>query len=307
MEPWQRVVAVVDGRGGDSGDAELHVEPVDCPAIQLTDALLPVAQSTVGRDPYDAAGCVMGEHGARTYRFSAPEDGHDSFAAASDDDGFRPAITVERGPTCGGDRLQCNSGTDGNAEAFRYLAEGEHVTVVVAGHGGDGAFTLDAVRRGGDSCIDGTVDGPFSGVLPEDGAHRMTTSCGDASFTDGHGTRDLPDVNLSVPVFEPSPGFCGGCTVAITANFDFYASVSGLDDHGMCAAKEQQCSGAEQTDPGDFDNPPVHEASFGLPIDGQTRVLTLDRKLGSRSGPPTGNPPPEDTFEIEFWCAGVSC
>src|SRR5690606_13335093 len=141
-----RVLAVVDGIGGDSGSATLDVSAVTCPAIQLTTALLPVEHSTVGRDVYPMMGCTEDAFGARTYRFTAPEDGHYSFVALGRA-GFQPSLMLEEGPACGGAVLQCNRAHDDlRAEVLRSLRAGEHVTIVISGSEGEGTFLLDVTR-----------------------------------------------------------------------------------------------------------------------------------------------------------------
>ncbi|MFW6023774.1 MAG: hypothetical protein ACOC9O_03420 [Myxococcota bacterium] len=305
LEGGQRVVAILDGRSGDLGEATFRAEPVECPTIQLNDVPLPVEQSTVGRAPYEGVTCVTEEHGARAYRFTAPQDGHYSFLAVATDESFQPSVTLEAGPACGGTSLQCNTGGFGQAEVLRYLAEGEHVTVIVAGRHGDGDFELDVERRGAEACTDGsftisdagdvTPDNPVTFTLPSDGAHRMTTSCGGGSGADPGGEiQRFPDVNVLLDVPDPSfPGcpVANFCEVQVAAEFLFTASLSHLDSHGQCAGQELMCDVAEFSADSD-----LYELFFTLnmpDLDGIPKVLTIDRPLM-----PFGSSSEEVTVEV---------
>jgi hypothetical protein len=317
MEVGRRVVAVVDGRAGDRGIGVLQVDPVDCPGVQLTDAILPVEHTTVGRDPYEGATCVNGEHGARTYRFTAPSDGNYSFLAVRGDASFRPAILLEDGPACGAPWMQCNSGEDGRAEVLRYLTEGQHITVIVAGRSGDGPFTLSVEREGGSSCIDDDVGlpdfldppVPYAGTLPKDGPHRMTTSCGHASVWDYMATNDpdnvrpLPDANVLVTALPPSGNGCSEwCDPYITASFPFFAALSELDAEGQCASHELFCGEGATSDP--WADPPVYELLVPMPRDGVTRLLTIDRDLVPDQGVAVIDTSQND-FTVEYWCFAI--
>jgi hypothetical protein len=293
LRQGQRVVAVLDGRAGDSGEATLIVEDVTCPAIQLHESILPVDQSTEGRPPYEGNTCAPEERGARTYRFTAPEDGNYSFLVDQEEDGpfHQPAVAVEAGPTCGGIPLQCNTGGQGRAEVLRYLEAGEHATVIVTGLHGDGPFVLDVQRRGSDSCIDAQLEilenadvepgGLLTFNLPADGPHRTTTSCGGPNGFEYSGdTPDNPDLNIQMVVPNPSLPGCivNSCAIHITAGFPFAASVSEQDSHGQCARRELFCDHSEYSSADDGTD--ELEIWFGYEnLDGVPKVLTIDRQI----------------------------
>jgi hypothetical protein len=213
--------------------------------------------------------------------------------------------------------MQCNGGEDGRAEVLRYLTEGQHITVIVAGRFGDGPFTLNVEREGGSSCIDDDVGlpnfsdppVPYAGTLPKEGPHRMTTSCGHASVwdyihdNDPSDVRPLPDVNLLVTSPEPwGEGCSNWCDAYIRASFPFFASLSDLDAAGQCGAREGYCGEGHSDEPGE--EPPIYELRVPMPTDGRTRLLTIDRDLVPLQGAVIFDPS-QDDFTVEYTCYGI--
>lgn len=178
FEAGQRVVAVLDGALGATGQGTLNIARVTCPNATVTEDQLPLQTSNVGGASAHGGNCGGDDGAERSFHFTAPRPGLYSFQATSED--FTAAIYVEDGPECGGPELGCNQAVPPlPAEVIRELDGGQTVTVIVDSVSGAGMFELDIER------IDGTC--PFDEIPShedtrtgniQDFPHVMTGSCG---------------------------------------------------------------------------------------------------------------------------------
>lgn len=230
---------VVSGNSGDSGNVELSVAPVTCPATDLTGQPLPATFSTVGgADDFEVT-CDLENATAqpeRTFRYTADEATLYRFSARSET--IRPVIDVYKGVICGGQHLGCNGGQMGltayPAQVTRFLEAGESVTVVVQGREAAGEFEFDVEKI--PASASGGCHNPLeltsevSGTVLAEDTHEVSNSCtwaGSAVDTYGeHVYRFALDI--------PSGG---GCTV--TVNIE-----GGMTGYSYLLAGEN-CSGPE--------------------------------------------------------------
>jgi hypothetical protein len=109
-------------------------------------------------------------------RWVAPSAGIWQFSASAT--GFSPILYVDRGPACGGERLQCNTNAQGGypAQVSRWLDLNQIITLTVDGRtGAAGEFTLNATK--------------LTGTCPS--RPRVTTALTNVSLTDATGTKLL--------------------------------------------------------------------------------------------------------------------
>ena len=159
----ERVVLVVDGNSGESGDVQLNVERVTCPGTDLTGQPLPASLSTVGGTNAQAGVCGGAGSREKTYRYTPPADGLYRFTVTSEV--FDPALHLELGPRCGGTLLSCNANVRDTwpVQVSRYLTGGVPVTLIVDSTSGEGAFELDVEPLPSALCpthADFNFDGP---------------------------------------------------------------------------------------------------------------------------------------------------
>lgn len=228
-----RVVVVVDGNAGESGQARLNINPVECPSADLTGQVLPQELSNVAGSSDHGGNCGGDGNPERAFRWQAPQDGLYAFIA--DSDAFEPAIYLEEGPICGGPELACNPPAFGHTEVMRVLEAGEPVTVIVDSAGGAGEFDVNIVQIG-DPCPAAPLDDTIVADIG-DFTNTMSSSCGPSGFMDG-------------PTFSPhadatyawtSPGMAGsnsGCDIIVTAGFPVALSLQA----GTCDGPEVQCA-----------------------------------------------------------------
>lgn len=242
FEEGQQVVVVVDGAAGESGNAVLNINPVECPSADLNGQALPATFSNVAGTNEFTSQCGGQGNPERTFRFTAEDPGLYSFRAVSSD--FSPIMIVEEGPVCGGDRWQCNRGSAAGVpgEVIRNLEAGQSVTLIVDSNGGTGDFEID-VTNVGQTCPEVELEGGF-GVTEHDGNiadfdHRMTTSCAPTGYV----------FNMDLDLFEAatfswtSPGQVGtssGCNIEYTGGFPAALSLQ----TGSCNGPEVQCEQA---------------------------------------------------------------
>ncbi|MBN2191273.1 MAG: hypothetical protein JW751_00515 [Polyangiaceae bacterium] len=239
----ERVAIIVDGKAGDAGDVELHLDPVTCPAQDLTEQPMPVQLTTLGGMNSHDGICGGAGRSERTYGWVAPVDGLFRFTVASE--AFDPAIYLEQGGRCGGTLLGCNATGAGGypAEVTRRLRAGELVTVIVDSVQGAGVFTLD-VKRITEECpnatLSGVGDGPVTRTLVDGDPSVLAGSCAQAGLTMvPGGSHAFADYTFGATI--------GGrmrCTYRIEANGEFAAILLGGDD--ICGGDEQQCVEATQ-------------------------------------------------------------
>lgn len=279
FETGERVLAVVDGKVGTSGSATLNVNPVTCPAQELTGQPLPVQLSTAGGPDVHTGSCSTQGFPERSYRWTPPSDGLYRFSARSD--AFSPAIYLERGPSCGGLALACNRGTQGGyrAEVTRRLTGGEPVTVIVDSNGGAGLFDLDIQPVTGATCPshDWSQWTSMPVIKPGD-PNILSASCAPAGGMTFSGLEGYSDHSYHETV-DLAPG--GGCGLTILSSVPFNLFVlRGADCGGeevMCAVATDDGNGGYSArwnytdkDNGDYtlvvESPQMFDLSYDLRI-----------------------------------------
>ncbi|MBX7077891.1 MAG: hypothetical protein K1X88_01810 [Nannocystaceae bacterium] len=234
----QRVVVVLDGTAGESGTAQLNINPVECPSADVSGQSLPQGFSNVAGSNEHGGSCGGDGVPERAFRWTAPADGLWSFRATSSD--FVPSLYLETGPVCGGPLLGCNADAGiERGEVVRNLVAGEYVTVWVDSVGGSGDFDLDIVSLPTTCPLQG-YDGqnPYTDVI-DDGQYvdHMTTSCGADGYLEGPAVITNPDVTLA----WTSPGMVGansGCDIVLTSGFPAALALQ----QGHCDGPEEQCA-----------------------------------------------------------------
>lgn len=233
FEAGERVLVVVDGSAGESGQAVLSIEPVECPSADLGGQRLPQEFSNVAGTSDHGGICGGDGNPERAFRWQAPQDG--LYAFLVDSDAFPPAIYLEEGPICGGTELACNPDAFGHAEVMRELEGGEHVTVLVDSLGGAGDFDIDILLIG-DPCPTAPLE-PFVAGDIGDYTNTMSASCGPSGFMDGATFSPFGDATYS----WTSPGMVGsnsGCDITVVAGFPVALSLQ----EGTCDGPEAQCA-----------------------------------------------------------------
>jgi hypothetical protein len=217
VEKDEEVLVVVDGWVGDQGQYSLKVEPVSCPALDLTGQPFPVSLSTVGQQDNFQATCGStpgADAFERTMRWVPEADGLYRFSARSSS--FQPTLSVFEGAKCGGQLLQCsyNVASGHPAEVTRRLEAGEPVTLIVdAITGVPGDFSLD-VEELADACpVLPALTEDVTGVTLDDGGgtNLLSSSC-EWAGNHPNGT-DTPFEEHIYPINIPATGFTN-CTYA---------------------------------------------------------------------------------------------
>lgn len=232
----QQFLVVVDGSAGATGNAVLNINPVSCPGADLSELALPDSfTNAAGENNYSSA-CGGADGLERTFRYTPSEAGLYSFKATSTE--MDPIVHLESGPVCGGPNLQCNyTWHPGGSEVIRYLDAGESTTMYVDGANADtGEFEVDITSLP-HTCPSGElVDGMTYTIT--DFPHAMTTSCTPASLYESGTAYDHPAATFT----WTSPGQIGsnsGCSLEVTAGFDFGVS---LQADGDCGGEELECN-----------------------------------------------------------------
>jgi len=228
----QRVVVVVDGNAGETGNAVLNINPVECPSADLSGQRLPATFSNVGGSNDHGGACGGDGNPERSFRYQAPAEGLYAFRVDSDD--FQPVVYVEAGPVCGGQELGCNPPGFGRSEVMRSLAEGDYVTVVADSTGGTGDFQIDVVQMGA-SCPEQPLAGTAVGDI-NDHINTMSTSCAPPGYQEGAVFYPYADATFS----WTSPGKVGtnsGCEIIVSSGFPVALSLQ----QGTCDGPEVQC------------------------------------------------------------------
>lgn len=242
LEKDQEVLVVVDGSSGDQGEYSLKVEPVSCPALDLTGQPFPASLSTIGQEDNFQATCggtpADGQL-ERTMRWVPETDGLYRFSVTSSV--FQPTLSVFEGAKCGGQLLQCsyNVSSGHPAQVTRRLEAGEPVTLIVdATTMGPGAFSLD-VEELADACpVLPALTEDLTGVTLDDGegTNLLSSSCAWAG--NQYNGADSPYEEHIYPITIPATGFTN-CTYAfenMTGTWAAY-SLRGND----CGGEEIKC------------------------------------------------------------------
>jgi len=233
FEMDDRVLVVVDGNAGESGQAVLNINPVECPSADLTGQALPAELSNAAGDDVHGGPCGGDGNPERTFRWQAEQAG--LYAILVDSEAFPAALYLEDGPICGGPELACNGAAFGHAEVMRVLEAGQYVTIIVDSQGGVGSFDIDIVPLG-DSCPGSVLDQFASGDIT-DFPNTMSSSCGPSGWMEGGTFNPLPDATYA----WTSPGMIGsnsGCEITVTSGFPLALSLQA----GNCDGPEVQCS-----------------------------------------------------------------
>jgi hypothetical protein len=231
----QRLAVVVDGKAGDSGSVQLHLDPITCPAQDLTEQPMPVTLTTSGGTNVHDGACGGTGRAERTYGWMAPSTGLFRFTVKSD--AIAPALYVEKGGRCGGTLLGCiaTPAKGYGSEVTRQLSAGDVVTIIVDSTQNAGVFTLDVQKLTG-TCPNetwGTAD--ISGTLTDGDPSIIAGSCAPSgiSMMPG-GVHPYADHTYAVAV-----GSGYRCTYHIDADAEFAVMV--LGGATTCSGDEQQC------------------------------------------------------------------
>ena len=233
FEAGERVLVVVDGKAGESGQAVLNIDEVQCPSADLTGQALPAQFSNVAGASEHGGGCGGDGNPERAFRWQAAEPGLYAFRAISD--AFEPAVYLEAGPICGGPELACNGAAFGRSEAMRVLGAGQYVTFIVDSLGGTGSFDVDIVPLA-DPCP-GAILGMGAAGDIGDFTNSMSSSCGPSGFTEGSTFNSYPDATYG----WTSPGMVGsnsGCDITVSSGFPVALSLQ----QGTCDGPEVECT-----------------------------------------------------------------
>lgn len=230
----ERVLVVVDGKAGESGDAVLNINPVECPSADLTGQVLPAGFSNVAGTNEHGGACGGDGNPERAFRWQADADG--LYAFSVDSGAFQPAIYLETGPICGGPELACNGPAFGHAEVMRVLSAGDYVTIWADSTAGAGDFDIDITSVGA-TCPELPLD--FAGYAGDIGdfGNVMSSSCGASGYMEGAVFYPYADATFA----WTSPGMVGsnsGCDITVTAGFPVALSLQ----EGSCDGPEAQCA-----------------------------------------------------------------
>jgi len=241
----QRVAIVVDGKAGTEGDVALHLDPVTCPAQDLTEQPMPVSLTTLGGTNTFEGSCGGAGRSERSYSWVAPSDGLFRFTVTTD--AFDPALYVLDGPLCDAPILGCNASGAGAlpAEVTRHLTAGQAVTLVVDSVQGAGVFTLDAQKLS-DTCpgadLPNPADTPITATINDGDPSVITASCAPTGIVMiPNGTHIYGDRTYSASI-----GAGKRCGYRVEA--DGPVAVFVLAGDLVCGGAEEQC--AEAADDG---------------------------------------------------------
>jgi hypothetical protein len=252
FQKGDRVLLVVDGSVGATGNVVLSAEPITCPAADLSDQTLPATFTNAGALVDDGSTTHDATCGGKTkptkaFRWAPKTAGLYRFTVTSA--AFSPVLYAEDGARCGDPLLQCSKGEKNGypAEVTRWLEAGQPTTLIVDTLDTTGNFSLDAKLVTGQTC-------PSHAAVPLDGTditivanakEDLSPSCGQAgsilnwNVNGPYGTMSSP-LKLSVPL-------SGSCQMKITSadrNFIAYL-VSGT----KCDGPEARCTGATSSGP----------------------------------------------------------
>ena len=186
----QRVVVVVSGFAGSSGDFVLNISTAtppmpDCPEYDLGSAVpLTISGSTAGGSRLSGGACGGGAAPERTFLYTAPSSGTYVFDTAGSE---LDTVLSLRADVCRGAELACNDDAQSGEHSSRVtlpLIAGQHIVVVVDGSAGQsGNFRLHISRlttpvpycqaRDLPSTVPQTISGSTVG-----GANSLGASCG---------------------------------------------------------------------------------------------------------------------------------
>lgn len=227
-----RVAVVIDGNAGESGQAVLNINQVECPSADLTGEALPSTFSSVAGTNGHGGVCGGDGNPERAFRWRAPADGLYAFRASSE--AFGPIVYLEDGPICGGEELGCNPPAFGRSSVFRNLLADQYVTVFADSMGGAGDFEID-IAPVGETCPGQVLAGDVSGdinTFPD----VQTSSCGAAGYEESGVFSPFPDATYAYT----SPGQLGansGCDIILDSLFPAALSLQ----LGSCDGPEEQC------------------------------------------------------------------
>lgn len=236
----QRVLVVVEGKAGSTGEVTLSIAPVACPAQDLTSQVFPISQTTVGGS--NAQGGLCGGAGLRerTYRWTPPADGFYQFAVSSAV--ITPALHLERGARCGGDLLTCFSARP--AVLGRFLPGGEPVTLIVDSAGGEGSFDLDVKEVFGSCPLFPALpaDPEVAWILDDSAPDVLSGSCSPPLMSGTGQWASMHEHSYAVSLNYSGAGFL---RVAVRGDQWFSAYVLRGSD---CGGEERLCEVAEEVD-----------------------------------------------------------
>lgn len=227
-----RVLVVVDGNAGESGQAVLNIDEVQCPSADLTGQALPAQFSNAAGASDHGGACGGDADPERAFRWQAEQAGLYAFRVESQD--FPPAVYLEAGPICGGPELACNGAAFGHSEVMRVLEAGQYVTIIVDSQGGAGNFDIDIAQLAEPCPLAPLGMGAMGDIV--DFEDTMSSSCGPSGWMEGGTFNAQPDATYA----WTSPGMVGsnsGCDITVSSGFPAALSLQ----EGTCDGPEVQC------------------------------------------------------------------
>ncbi len=307
LSAGETAIVVVDGNGGDSGSVTLSANAVQCPGTTITESMLPITSTTVSRSDDISSPCGGAGAPDRSFRYEAATAGVYRFTVTRTTPGWAPVISLERGPVCGGELVQCNASSLGVAEVTRYLEAGEVVTIGVDGKtaSDSGGYRLDVTQPSDATCAPVDGGGSSSGQLHISDPHRFSGSCGEPYWVVGStvppsaaALHPNPDIEFATSVGAPPLPPCSTyCTFSVTADFPFTLSVQ---EGSTCGGDELTCTTATMS--GSSFRGSVQ--LVGLRPDRYDAIIVLERELSDQdvSGITV---PYGDNYTVDYSCTGV--
>lgn len=245
VQEGERVLLVVDGKLGATGEAAVRIDRVQCPRLDLTDQNFPVRLTTANQGDDFQSSCGGDGTSDREVRWMAPAAGLYRFQATAED--FGAILSVHEGAACGGHELGCGFTESGGrtAEVVRRLGGGQVVTLVVDGGSGEFDLSVDDISESAD------CDGSGSGIVVDGFWPERTESFAGATHLHSGSCSPTGETNaiaayeeVSEVVFPVTVDLAGalGCSIQIESDAPFSAYLLLRQD---CSAGEFRCTREE--------------------------------------------------------------
>jgi hypothetical protein len=248
LSAQERLIAVIDGKFGQAGQAVFNAELVTCPAADLSGQSFPISQTTAGGPSEHDGVCGGAGEPERSFRWTPSQSGLYRFSVTSDE--IVPALYVEDGPLCGGTLLGCSQALSSSpvtaddrypARVVRYLEANQSVTIIVDSKSGVGQFSLDIEAVGG-SCPDAT------GVLTKDSdIYGTLTRSSDLDLLSTSCRQPVAITLGGTPVERPEDRYLYTHIPVQTETCQLWVGLdaSALDQGAVTLLEGQSCAGPE--------------------------------------------------------------